>query len=60
MDVMGDSNKNKLQMFIINDFAKYMGRVNADICCLSGSEGSVSCKHLYSDYLKNEQHEVQV
>jgi hypothetical protein len=27
---------------------------------LSGSEGSVSCKHLYSDYLKNEQHEVQV
>lgn len=31
MNVMGDGNKIKLQMLIINDFAKYLGRVNADI-----------------------------
>jgi hypothetical protein len=37
--VMGDGNKIKLQMLIINDFAKYLGRVNADIWCLSGNDG---------------------
>jgi len=26
-------------MLIINDFAKYMGHVNVDICCLSGNDG---------------------
>jgi len=26
-------------MLIINDFAKYTGRVNVDVCCLSGNDG---------------------
>lgn len=60
MNVMVGGNKYKLQMLIINDFAKYMERVNADICCFSGMTGSVSCKHLYTDSLKNEQHKTQV